>query len=361
MMHSGQPILDSLKEADRKTLIAKYNEIGCIDTQILPDPRIHRRAGRRRRGLPDRGGRTRTCLGELIIRGNERTRDKVIRREAAMAGLLPGELLNMNRIETLQEAAREPSATSSTAPDQGKPIDIKIINRRPADKPYGDVPMPTSRRREPDPDAEPGPRSRSAGAAARRPPVRPIGGRPRPARRARAGVRRRGGAVPGPLPPVGPRCSRRSEATAGPFSPAGRHAADRTVPTAPAIPVPSPARRHRAGRRAPDAAASAPASRPGMFPSVPGLNMTDVGPDRQDPFPNRAYADIITSVEEAPTGRFMLGVGASGWQGLNGTVTITEKNFDIFNVPRIVGRRRSAARPSAAAARTSSSRSWRAP
>jgi outer membrane protein insertion porin family len=71
-----------------------------------------------------------------------------------------------------------------------------------------------------------------------------------------------------------------------------------------------------------------------MFPSIPGMNMTDVGPDRQDPFPNQAFADIITSVEEAPTGRFMLGVGASGFQGLTGTLSVIEKNFDITNVPR---------------------------
>jgi outer membrane protein insertion porin family len=71
-----------------------------------------------------------------------------------------------------------------------------------------------------------------------------------------------------------------------------------------------------------------------MFPSVPGMNATDVGPDRQDPFPNHAFADIITSVEEAPTGRFMLGVGASGFQGLTGTLSVIEKNFDITNVPR---------------------------
>ena len=63
------------------------------------------------------------------------------------------------------------------------------------------------------------------------------------------------------------------------------------------------------------------------------MNMTDVGPDRQDPFPNRSFADIVTSVEEAPTGRFMLGVGASGSQGLNGNLTITERNFDLFNFP----------------------------
>ena len=37
-MHSGQPVQDVLKEADRKTLMTKYNVLGCIDTQLLPDP-----------------------------------------------------------------------------------------------------------------------------------------------------------------------------------------------------------------------------------------------------------------------------------------------------------------------------------
>ena len=32
------------------------------------------------------------------------------------------------------------------------------------------------------------------------------------------------------------------------------------------------------------------------------MNMTDVSPDRNDPFPNRSFADIVTSIEEAPTG-----------------------------------------------------------
>ncbi len=71
-----------------------------------------------------------------------------------------------------------------------------------------------------------------------------------------------------------------------------------------------------------------------MIPSQPGLNVTDVGPDRQDPFAGSGFADIIANVQEAPTGRFMLGVGASSWQGLTGNLTIFEKNFDIFNVPR---------------------------
>ena len=73
---------------------------------------------------------------------------------------------------------------------------------------------------------------------------------------------------------------------------------------------------------------------PGSFPSIPGMNMTDVSPDRNDPFPNRSFADIVTSVEEAPTGRFMIGVGANSFQGLTGNIQIYEKNFDIFNFPR---------------------------
>ena len=73
---------------------------------------------------------------------------------------------------------------------------------------------------------------------------------------------------------------------------------------------------------------------PGSFPSIPGTGMTNVGPDRNDPYPNRAFADIITSVEEGPTGRFMIGVGANSFQGLIGSASIWEKNFDITNFPR---------------------------
>ena len=62
--------------------------------------------------------------------------------------------------------------------------------------------------------------------------------------------------------------------------------------------------------------------------------MTDVGPDRQEPFPNRSFADIVTSLDEAPTGRIMFGVGASSFGGLNGNVILHESNFDLFAVPR---------------------------
>ena len=91
------------------------------------------------------------------------------------------------------------------------------------------------------------------------------------------------------------------------------------------------------------------------------MGMTNVGPDRNDPFPNRSFADIVTSVEEAPTGRFMISVGANSFQGLMGSISIYEKNFDLFNVPRSPGATSSTARPSAAAARSSGSTSRRAP
>jgi outer membrane protein insertion porin family len=67
------------------------------------------------------------------------------------------------------------------------------------------------------------------------------------------------------------------------------------------------------------------------------MNMTDVGPDRNDPFPNRSFADIVTSVEESTTGQFMIGVGANSFQGLIGNVQILERNFDLFNLPRSFG------------------------
>ena len=63
------------------------------------------------------------------------------------------------------------------------------------------------------------------------------------------------------------------------------------------------------------------------------MNMTNVGPDRNDPFPNRSFADIVTSVEEAPTGRFMVSVGANSFQGLIGSIRSTRRT-STSSIPR---------------------------
>ena len=76
----------------------QYGEIGCIDAQIKCEPRFTDQLG-----VVDLvysiEEREPFSLGELEIVGNDRTKDKVIRREAVMAGLLPGEVLDKNRIE----------------------------------------------------------------------------------------------------------------------------------------------------------------------------------------------------------------------------------------------------------------------
>src|SRR4051794_14343455 len=184
-MHSGQAILDTLKEADRKSLIAKYNDIGCIDTQIIPDPRLTDQPGvvdllyRIEEGEP-------YLLGELKIRGNERTRDKVIRREAANAGLLPGEVLNLNRLEAYKNRLNA-LGYFVNSPEQNKAIEIKIVDRRPANKPYGDDvsldpnDVSLTRMQGPEPEALPGVTAAPTAAPAPTPTTAPA----RPGARAR--------------------------------------------------------------------------------------------------------------------------------------------------------------------------------
>ncbi|WP_406701084.1 BamA/TamA family outer membrane protein [Singulisphaera sp. Ch08] len=302
MMHSGQPILETLKETDRKNLMTKYYEIGCIDTMIRPVPNYTDKPGivdlvyEIEEGEP-------YLLGDLIIRGNDRTKDKVVRREALMAGFLPGEVLNLNRMDTFKQRLGNTGYFVMTPEMGGKPIDLKVINRRPGERPYGDGLIPDltdgSTTRMQDPGPEP---------PALPPPVL---------------VDPPADAGPGGLEPFG----------AGRTFAPPRDVPPIDVPLNPGAPAPVvvPPGFPGAVSPTPPVGAGEP---PGMEPSIPGMNMTDVGPDRQDPFPNRSFADVVTSVSEAPTGRFMAGIGASGFQGLNGSLTITEKNFDLFNVPR---------------------------
>ncbi|AGA30527.1 BamA/OMP85 family outer membrane protein [Singulisphaera acidiphila] len=302
MLHSGQPILDTLKEADRKNLMTKYYEIGCIDTMIRPEPKYTDQQGivdlvyEIEEGEP-------YLMGDLIIRGNDRTKDKVVRREALMAGFLPGEVLNLNRMDMFKQRLGNTGYFVMSPEMGGKPIDLKIINRRPAERPYGDGLIPDltdgSTTRMQDPGPEP---------PALPPPVL---------------VDPPADTGPGGLEPFG----------AGETFAPPRDVPPIDVPLNPVAPAPVvvPPGTPGAVSPTPPVGAGEP---PGMEPSLPGMNMTDVGPDRQDPFPNRSFADVVTSVSEAPTGRFMAGIGASGFQGLNGSLTITEKNFDLFNVPR---------------------------
>ena len=147
--------------------------------------------------------------------------------------------------------------------------------------------------------------------------------------------------VPAPEPLPAPNSVPRLESGSGSSSAPGFGSGNLFSPppdTTPPLIVPRPGAR---GRAAPANAGATPGVPPvgagepaGTFPSIPGLNMTDVGPDRNDPFPNRSFADIVTALDEAPTGRFMVGVAASSFQGLFGNVTVYEKNFNIWNFPK---------------------------
>ncbi len=304
-LHSGKPFLDAVRDADKRRILIKYNEIGCIDTEVVVEPRFTNQ-----RGVVDLLYKIEEhepyLLGELEIQGNTRTRDRVIRREAVQAGLLPGEVLDKNRIEIYKRRLMALGYFQHN-PEQGKQIDIKIVRRRPKDKPYGDLMMPlidqVNQARMQDPGSAPAPVPALPEAL---PPIQPQG----PG----------GSTAPGAPSLFG----------ANPFSP--------PPDVLPPIEVPPPARpAPPGGAPAPTTPATPPIGAgepPATDPSLPGMEVTNVGPDRNDPFQNRNFADIVTSVEEAPTGRFMIGVGANSFQGLVGSASIVEKNFNILNFPR---------------------------
>ena len=186
------------------------------------------------------------------------------------------------------------------------------MNRRPHDKPYGEVPLidvgEIIRTRMQSPGFDDSPRD---------PTPTPSTPRTRQARQA----------IPPPadLEPLAPGDGPGGPATLGGASevfapPADEPLGPIDVPIAPLPPSEIPP-----GTGATPIAPIGEGEPPGTFPSLPGGNMTDVGPDRQEPFPNRSYADIVTQVEEAPTGRFQLAVGATSYGGLNGSIILTRR------------------------------------
>lgn len=299
VMHGGQPFSDTLREVDKTELLKRYGAIGCIDANIearheyTDQPGVVDLRYRIEEGNP-------YMLGRIIVKGNDRTRDSVVRREANMAGLVPGEPLDAHRIELFKQRLTNLRFFAVT-PDTGKPLEVKIVNRRPGNQPYGDIVVGgldeviRTRLQGPGPDEK------------------------KPVRVAQAPVRAPAmGDAPAPI--IEPQ-----EEIEVPALEAPRPGEDRLVEpgAAPVPPQDAPG-----GRTAPVGAGEPP----GLMPSIPGMNMTDVGPDRQEPFPNRSFADIVASVDEAPTGRLMFGVGASSYGGLFGSLILHESNFDYKTV-----------------------------
>ncbi|CAN5776566.1 hypothetical protein BH23PLA1_BH23PLA1_24400 [soil metagenome] len=311
VMHSGEPLRDDVRQRDAITLRQKYSSIGCIDINILPEPRFTDTPGVVDLVYHIEEG-DQYILGQIHVRGNERTRDKVIRRELLSAGLLPGEPLDGTRIEQAHQRLGALQYFHTSPEMGGEPIQIKITNRRSADEPYGEVAEidldEIIRARFQSPDDPP--------------PIPPL------------------------LPPI--------EAPAPglgtvPFGSGG--AFERAPGELPAIPVPVPpppgAFPPVRGRGGVPVVPPPNTTPPGTLPPLPGLNMHDVGPDLQEPFanrsphniatqvePRRSYADLDVGVSEAPTGRILLGVGASSFGGFSGNLIIHERNFDILNIPR---------------------------
>ena len=137
-LHSGHYWNDAVKVADRLTVMNRYQSLGHIDVQVqvqdkaTPDPDVvdlHYTI--------EEGDQYR--MGQLIVVGNQRTKDKVLRRHANYAALLPGELLDASKIDKFKLRLSNTNYFQNN-PQKGTPVDVKIVNRRPASKPFGDEP-----------------------------------------------------------------------------------------------------------------------------------------------------------------------------------------------------------------------------
>ncbi len=329
-LHSGRPYQVVVRDADKNRILIKYNEIGCIDTEVDVDPRFTSEPGivdllyTIREGEP-------FLLGALDIEGNTRTKDWVIRREAMAAGLNPGEVLDKNRIELFKRRLTMLGyfQNDPQKPDQQIRVEIRPNSKRPPSEPYGNIMLPlgggggVTQARMQDPSGDGGP-----DGGLNVPQVSPLPG-VRPGAGAGAGA---GGAGMGGLPGL---------AEPNDFSPPANSAPGDALPpmnVPPPIeggppPVGAPGGFIQPGVAPPSQPPVGAGEPPGADPSIPGMGMTSVGPDRNDPFPNRSFADVVASVEEAPTGRLMFSVGANSFQGLMGGISFMERNFDLFKPP----------------------------
>ena len=358
VLHSNLPFKHDTKETDLKAIQSKYGNVGCIDAQVIIEkkyadpetsPGVVDLVYKIEEGSPYR-------LGRLIFKGNDHTMDAVLRREANMAGLVPGEPIDLQRVDKFKQRLGNLRYFASS-PDQGKAIDIKMVNKRPADEPFGGYPIAPAddviRARFQSPGFEDEPTRISPSTAGVRQVARagsgdgPVILDPDEADIAAARAKTNGTRVratadqlaPGDGPArVAQIDGSGSRAFEPPVDEPVGSAGSGSVATPPVDVLPDPIMVENPGGpvsgkgvRTPPYGTDIP---PGGYPSIPGMNMTDVGPDRQEPFPDRSYADIVTSIDEVATGRLMFGVGASSYGGLSGNFIIHETNFDAFNVPK---------------------------
>jgi outer membrane protein insertion porin family len=335
LLKPGMSYNESIRETDYNTLMAKYWAIGCITTKIRKAQPIDEEPGIVRVEYAIEEGNP-YILGQIIVKGNGRTKEKIVRREATMAGLLPGETLDQNRVEIFKKRL---SGTGYFATGQsqsknsggGKPIDIQIIPR--GTNPYDDNLLSNlngltlnPRMQSPDP-GDPAP----APPLLPDPPAIPMLEIPQA-----PGT----GDVPGPVqPPAAP--ANPGPEGAMPFGAGGVFDPQPNTVPQPGGSPPSalPPLPPGPGQGPPPGQGTPGNPNPGLplqgqEPSLPNSNMFSVGPDDNEPFKGRSYADIVANVSEAPTGRLMFGFGASSYGGLSGTAILHESNFDIWAIPR---------------------------
>ena len=262
----------AVRDADKNRMLIKYGEIGCIDAQIACEPRFTNQLG-----VVDLvykiEEREPYMLGELEIEGNGRTKDKVIRREAVMAGLLPGEVLDKNRIEIFRRRLmrsgvfHERPAAGQADQDRDRESAAQGQALRRLDDAAYLQEVTQARMQDPGSGADlvpaPPPGPGAAPGTTAEPNVPGLIAVRHRIRSARRRIRCRRSTCPPAGPPVAPGAGCR------PFR----------------NPAPPPV-----GTGEP----------PATFPSIPGMNMTDVGPDRNDPFPTGRSPTSSTSVEESP-------------------------------------------------------------